>query len=103
GFEPGADGDPNLIMGQFFDSDGVRDYTGYDNPRLDYVMANGLKATQLAARSVNYHVALQILQADRPVIFLYDSIDHAAFSSGIPGVELTANGLLDVEHAQYRQ
>jgi peptide/nickel transport system substrate-binding protein len=102
GFEPGADGEPNYLISQFFDSSGVRDYSGYSDARLDYVLANGLKATQPAARAVNYHAALQILQADRPAIFLYNSIDHAAFSSSLTGVQLTANGLLDVEHAQYR-
>jgi peptide/nickel transport system substrate-binding protein len=102
GFEPGADGEPNYLISQFFDSSGVRDYGGYSDPRLDYVLANGLKATQFSARAVNYHAAEQILQADRPAIFLYNTVDHAAFSSSLAGVQLTANGLLDVEHAQDR-
>ncbi len=102
GFEPGADGEPNYLIAQFFASSGVRDYGGYSDPRLDYVLANGLKATQFSARAVNYHVAQQILQADRPAIFLYNTIDHVAFSTSLTGVELTANGLLDVEHVQYR-
>ena len=66
------------------------------------MLANGLKATQFGARAVNYRAAQQILQADRPAIFLYNTIDHAAFSSSLTGVELTANGLLDVEHAQFK-
>jgi ABC-type transport system substrate-binding protein len=101
-FEPGADGDPNYIISQFFSSSGARDYSGYADPRLDYVLANGLKATQFGARAVNYHVAQQILQADRPAIFLYNTLQHAAFTTSLAGVTLTANGMLDVEHAQFR-
>jgi peptide/nickel transport system substrate-binding protein len=101
-YEPGADGEPNLIITQFFATSGVRNNAGYSNPRLDYVLANGLKATQFADRAVNYRVAQQILEADRPAIFLYNTITHAAFSSSLTGVELTANGQLDVSHAQFK-
>ena len=61
-----------------------------------------MKATQFADRAVNYRVAQQILLTDRPAIFLYNTITHAAFSTALSGVELTANGQLDVSHAQFR-
>jgi peptide/nickel transport system substrate-binding protein len=102
GYEPGADGEPNLIISQFFASWGVRNYGGYTSKRLDYVLANGLKATQFADRAVNYRVAQQILLTDRPTIFLYDTIFHAAYSASLSGVALKANGLLDVSNAQFR-
>jgi peptide/nickel transport system substrate-binding protein len=102
GFEPGSDGDPNYIISQQFASWGSRNFAGYSNPRLDYVLANGLKATQPAARAVNYRVAQQILLADRPEIFLYDIVYHAAYSTSLTGMRLIPNGLLDVEYAQYR-
>jgi peptide/nickel transport system substrate-binding protein len=100
-YEPGADGEPNLIISQFFQTQGVRNYVGYSNNRLDYVLANGLKATQLADRAVNYRVAQQILLSDVPAVFLYNTVIHAAYSSNLSGVQLTANGLLDVTHAQF--
>jgi len=102
GYEPGADGEPNLIISQFFASWGVRNAAGYENKRLDYVLTNGLKATQFADRAVNYRVAQQILLTDRPTIFLYDTIFHAAYSANLTGVGLKANGLLDVSNAQFR-
>ena len=101
-YEPGADGEPNLIISQFFATSGVRNYGGYSNPRLDYVLDNGLKATQFADRAVDYRVAQQILLTDRPAIFLYNTITRAAFRTSLSGVELTANGQLDVSHAQFR-
>jgi hypothetical protein len=66
------------------------------------VAANGLKATQLPDRAVNYRVAQQILLTDTPAVFLYNTITQAAFSTSLTGVQLTANGLLDVEHAQFK-
>jgi peptide/nickel transport system substrate-binding protein len=100
GFEPGADGDPNSLIAQFFQTTGARNATGYSNPRLDYVLTNGLKATDIRARAVNYRVAQQILLADRPTIFLYNQVTHAAFRTTVRGIQLYANGLLDVRHAQ---
>jgi ABC-type transport system substrate-binding protein len=100
-FERGGDGDPNLIISQFFASWGVRDYSGYSSPRLDYVLSNGLKATALQARTVDYRVAQKILLTDRPGIFLVNAVTLAAFSTSLRGVQLLANGLLDVENAQY--
>jgi peptide/nickel transport system substrate-binding protein len=101
-FQPGSDGDPNYLITQQFATWGSLNSGGYSNPRLDYVLRNGLKATQPAARAVNYRVAQQILLADRPAIFLYDTVYHAAYSSSLTGIRLIPNGQLDVEYAQYR-
>jgi peptide/nickel transport system substrate-binding protein len=101
-FQPGSDGDPNYLITQHFATWGSLNTSGYSNPRLDYVLRNGLKATQPAARAVNYRVAQQILLTDRPAIFLYDTVYHAAYSTSLTGIRLIPNGQLDVEHAQYR-
>ena len=101
-FQPGSDGDPNYLITQLFATWGSLNQSGYSNPRLDYVLTNGLKAAQPAARAVNYRVAQQILLADRPAIFLYDTVYHAAYSTNLTGIRLIPNGQLDVEYAQYR-
>jgi peptide/nickel transport system substrate-binding protein len=101
-FQPGSDGDPNYVMTQLFATWGSLNQSGYSNGRFDYVVTNGLKAAQPAARAVNYRVAQQILLADRPAIFLYDTVYHAAYSTSLTGIRLIPNGQLDVEYAQYR-
>ena len=53
GFEAGGDGEPNLIISQFFASWGVRNIGGYENKRLDYVLTNGLRATRFSARAAD--------------------------------------------------
>src|SRR5206468_5129357 len=78
GLEPGSV-EPNGLVYQFFDSSGVRNYGGYANARVDYVLDNGLKATRNTARFTNYRVAQQILHDDRPTIFLYNETTLAGF------------------------
>ena len=60
---------------------GDANYSGYSNPRLDLILANGLKATSIKARSTLYRVAQQIIPDDRPIIVLYNPNLHAAVSS----------------------
>ena len=60
---------------------------------MDFVLDNGLKATQLGARAVNYRVAQQVIHADRPAIFLYNATTlqrSARISVGCSGPERPA-------------
>lgn len=101
GLEPGGI-EPNTLIYQFFATPGVRNYGGYSNPRVDYVLTNGLKATRRDARAVNYRAALQLLLADRPTIFLYNVTTIAAFSASLTGMQLTPSGGLLVANAQFK-
>ena len=74
--------------------------SGYSNPRLDFVLANAVKATQPKARAVYYHVAQQIIHDARPLIVLYDTVTFAAYSTNVTGVELTDGGILIVRNAR---
>jgi peptide/nickel transport system substrate-binding protein len=101
GLEPGSV-EPNGLVYQFFATPGVRNYGGYSNPRADYVLNNGLKATKIKARSTNYRVLHQILHDDRPTIFLYNETTLAAFSTSVSGVWLWPNGQVIVSDAQFK-
>src|SRR5262249_30480256 len=46
--------DPNLMMYPFLASSGAMNWSGYSNPRLDLILANGLKATSIQARTTLY-------------------------------------------------
>jgi peptide/nickel transport system substrate-binding protein len=79
-------------------------YGGYSNPRLDYVLANALKATQFEPRVVNYRVAAEIVHDDRPVIPLYHLTTFAAYSTNVTGVEQApASADILVAYAQLKQ
>jgi peptide/nickel transport system substrate-binding protein len=102
GLQPGNI-EPAAMIQQFFSStSGVRNYSGYANPRVDFVLDNGLKATTLGARAVNYRVAQQVIHTDRPAIFLYNITTLAAHSTSLGGVQLSPNGGVLVHNAWFK-
>jgi peptide/nickel transport system substrate-binding protein len=100
GLEPGSV-EPSTLLYQFFMTGGARNYGDYSNPRMDYVLTNGLRATALPARAVNYRVAQQIVAKDRPDLVLFNMSTLAAFSTTVKGTWLSANGTVHIENAQY--
>ena len=60
----------------------------------------GVPCDSLEHSQVHYHAALQIIQADRPSIALYNPVTFAAFSTNLTGVEVTYQGLLSVANAR---
>jgi ABC-type transport system substrate-binding protein len=96
-----ADGDPDTTISPFLATSGPRNYSGYSNPRLDLILANGLKATSMRARSTLYHAAQQLVAVDRPLIVLDASIMVAGISTDVSGIEQLAGGTLSIESARY--
>jgi peptide/nickel transport system substrate-binding protein len=94
--------DPSGMTYPFFDTAGDLNVSGYSNPRMDYVLTHGLEATNPKARAVYYHVAMQILHDDRPVIVLYDQTAIAAYSTSVTGVEQASSGFVSVADAQFK-
>jgi peptide/nickel transport system substrate-binding protein len=91
--------EPDDLMYDFLATEGSRNLSGYSNGRMDFVLANGLKATELRPRSVNYHVAQQIVAADRPIVVLYNRVLFAGVSTSVVGARIARLGLLDLENA----
>jgi peptide/nickel transport system substrate-binding protein len=101
GYQP--DPDPNILIYNNLDTYGPGDFSGYSNTRLDYVLANGLKASSLAARAVDYHVAQEIIHDDRPIIVLYNTVAFVAYdASMLSGVEQTTLASLSLVNTQYK-
>ena len=94
--------DPNGNITMFLSTAGVRNLGGYSNNRLDYVLANALKATQIAPRAVNYRVAQQIVHNDRPIIYLSNQLTIAGYSTSITGLQLSGGGMLIPDYAEYK-
>jgi len=102
GYFPG-DGDPNVIVYQPFLSSGARNFGGFSNARLDLILENGRKASSFQARSTLYRAAQQIIQSERPCIFLYNEIRFAALSATVTGVEpFNGGAAMYIGNAQLR-
>jgi peptide/nickel transport system substrate-binding protein len=85
----GWTGTPDLDRNyyQFLATNGSRNFGGYSNPRLDYVLDNVRKALHQPALKTLYHAALEIIVADRPIIYLDHPIVTMAVSTAVKGVE----------------
>ena len=70
-------------------------------PDSIYVLANAFKATGAAALRTLYRVAEQIVQNDRPVIYLYHPIQYAGVSTSVVGVSLVLTQIR-VAFAQFK-
>jgi peptide/nickel transport system substrate-binding protein len=99
--EPGAP-DPHQVIYRVVGTNRDNNYGRYSNPRLDYVLANGLKATQMKARAVYYRVAQQIIHDDRPLIVLDNRTSLVAYSTGVTGVALDYKGQVQLANAQLK-
>ena len=93
--------DPDHNTFQFLTTTGPRNGSGYSNPRLDLILANGRKVVTQKARSTLYRVAQQIILNDRPIIYLYHPIKFDGVSTQVTGVQLGVGGDVRVAFAQY--
>jgi peptide/nickel transport system substrate-binding protein len=94
--------DPNTYLYPYFGTAGAQNVSGYSNPRLDYVLANALKATNPKARAVDYQVAQQIINNDRPIVPLRHPVNYAEFDSDLSGIQFDPLGDLLLANAQYK-
>jgi peptide/nickel transport system substrate-binding protein len=94
--------DPDGMLNPFLASSGATNWSGYSNPRLDLILANGLKATDTKARATLYHAAQQIIENDRPVIVLYNPVTIAAVSTNVTGIQVTPGGLVTIANARFK-
>jgi ABC-type oligopeptide transport system substrate-binding subunit len=96
------DPDPSSYVYPYLDTSGTGNVAGYSNPRLDYVLANALRATDPKARAVDYRVAQQIVHADRPIIVLRENASYGVFDSDLSGIQFNSFGVLLFANAQYK-
>jgi peptide/nickel transport system substrate-binding protein len=94
--------DPNDVINRFLLTPGLSNRSGYSSPRLDLILNNAVKATDLKARSTLYHAAQQIIGTDRPMIVLYNQTVFVAFNTSLTGVRLAPDGNLLVANARYK-
>ena len=97
-----TDSDPNSLIYPYFATAGNGNASGYSNPRLDYVLANALRATDPKARAVDYRVAQQIIHADRPVIVIREAVAYGIFHSDLKGIQFDPFGEMLFANAQYK-
>jgi peptide/nickel transport system substrate-binding protein len=77
-------------------------FSGYANPRVDLLLANGPKAQTVRARRTLYHALETVVANDRPVIYFFHIVRISAFDAGLSGMDLRPDGFLRVAFARYK-
>lgn len=70
-----------------FGTDGSQNKLGYSNPKVDELLAAGLKETNIEKRTEIYHELYDLLNEDLPYIFMYQRRDMWAINSRVKGFD----------------
>ena len=93
--------DPHGNMYNFLSTGGGNNYSGYNNPEVDDLMTEAASVNDVDERADLYGQAIEIVQEDNPVIYLYRVRSLTAYSTGIAGVETFADGVVHLSHAAF--
>jgi peptide/nickel transport system substrate-binding protein len=93
--------DPDGNIYGFVATPGTLNYSGYSNPKLDYILNGARKSVTTKARDTLYRAAMKIIHRDRPEIFLYHPINYYGISKKVSGVQIFGDGLIRVNNAGY--
>ncbi|HZT14388.1 MAG TPA: ABC transporter substrate-binding protein [Gaiellaceae bacterium] len=93
--------DPDGNIYSFVATPGTLNYSGYSNPRLDYILNGARKSLTTKSRDTLYHAALQVISTDKPLIYLYYPVDYFGVSKKVTGVQAYGDGLIRAQFAGY--
>ncbi|HYH12858.1 MAG TPA: ABC transporter substrate-binding protein [Thermomicrobiales bacterium] len=99
----GASGyvDPNDFIQQNFRSDSTNNTSGYANPEMDALIAEGLETQDLDARAEIYQQIQQLIIDDAPWVNLYTSSTFEGSSDRVRGFEHYLSGSLHALRATW--
>jgi peptide/nickel transport system substrate-binding protein len=93
--------DPHGNMFGFLSTEGGTNYSGYSNPELDTLLTDATATNDIDERADIYGQAVDILQEENPIIYLYRLRSLTAYSTDIAGVETFADGVVHLSHAAF--
>lgn len=78
---------PSPDSTNIFGTNGSQNRTAYSNPKVDELLAAGLKETDIEKRKEIYKELYQVINEDLPYIFVYQRRDMWAVNSRVKGFE----------------
>ncbi len=93
--------DPDGNIYGFVATPGTLNESGYSNPKVDQLLNDARAQTDIAKRKADYTAAIKIMQADRPLIYLYHQVGRAAYSKQVAGLKMYPDTLIRVAFAGY--
>jgi len=93
--------DPDGNIYGFVATPGTLNYSGYSNPKLDYILNGARKSLTTKSRDTLYHAAMQIIYQEQPLVYLYHPVDYFGVSKKVAGVQVYGDGLIRPMFAGY--
>lgn len=72
-----------------FSTNGSQNEIGYSNPKVDELLAKGIKEVEIEKRKPIYHELYKVLNEDPPYIFLYQRTDMMPINARVQGWDLS--------------
>jgi peptide/nickel transport system substrate-binding protein len=94
--------DPDGNIYGFVATDGTLNESGFSNNRLDYVLRGARKSVTTKSRTTLYHVAMQIINDQAPLIYLYHPVNYYGVSNKVTGVQVYGDGLIRAYNAAFK-
>jgi len=95
--------DPDGNIYGFVATPGTLNYSGYSNPKLDYILNGARKSLSTKSRDTLYRAAMTIIHRQRPLIYLYHPVYYFGVSKKVAGVQIYGDGLIRAQFAGYTQ
>ena len=93
--------DPHGNMFNFLSTGGGNNYSGYSNDDVDLLLTDAAETNDTAERADIYGEAVEKVQEDNPIIYLYRVRSLTAYSTGIAGIETFADGVVHLSNAAF--
>lgn len=93
--------DPHGNTFNFLSTGGGNNYSGYSNKKVDALLTDAGATTDTAERAKLYGQAVEQVQKDDPIIYLYRVRSHTALSNDVAGVSTYADGVVRLSGAAF--
>jgi peptide/nickel transport system substrate-binding protein len=93
--------DPDGNIYGFVATKGTLNDSGFTNGKLDYILNGARKSLTTKSRDTLYRAAMQIIHAQRPLIYLYHPVNYYGISKKVAGVQIYGDGLIRAAFAGY--
>ncbi|MGW3625842.1 ABC transporter substrate-binding protein [Streptomyces sp. NPDC000880] len=93
--------DPDANTSSFLATSASSNYGGFSSAQLDDLLARAAQITDTAQRAKLYGQAVQLIQRENPIVYLYRMRNLTVHSTRVAGVEVYSDGLVRLGKAAF--
>jgi peptide/nickel transport system substrate-binding protein len=93
--------DPHGNMYNFLSTGGGNNYSGYSNTEVDDLLTTAAQTNDIDERADLYGQAVEIVQEDNPIVYLYRIRSLTGYTTDIAGIETFADGVIHLSDAAF--